>query len=256
MAGAAERAFFEALAACQPGVVRYNGDAGEATAALRALGLAFPNNHWEAGLPSEVEGRLGALLQSFGGSRRDWPAASLLARVDGLITGQPLGPCLVEFDEEQHFSPYRSAAIDALAGTVEMRFDAAAYRRYCTDPDKFREFWRKSRLPSRLLPPRGLVTDKSQLAAILFRNQGAIPDSGYIRAKVGFPFAGGRIAQRAYYDALRDCIHLAEGWRGRGFRPVLRVAVWDLEARLGGGTGRASAAALRKAVEDILARYV
>lgn len=34
--------------------------------------------------------------------------------------------------------------------------------------------------------------------------------SGYIEAKNGFPYLGGRISQRAFYDTLRDVAHLAK----------------------------------------------
>lgn len=34
-------------------------------------------------------------------------------------------------------------------------------------------------------------------------------ESGYICKKNGFEFLGGRIAQRAYYDSLRDVAHLS-----------------------------------------------
>lgn len=224
-----EEDFFASLSACLPGQVLYNGNSGEATAALRELGLEFPNNHWELGLPETISTRLDVLLQALGGTRRDWPRGSLLSHVDGLIVRPPLGPCLVEFDEEQHFSPYRRASLDALEGLVEVRYGLSAYREYCRDPAKFREFWRTSRLPARLLPGRGVVESSAQLASILFRNQRDLPDSGYFRAVAGFPFTGGRIAQRAYYDTLRDCVHESPQWQACGMKPVFRISVWDVE---------------------------
>lgn len=46
--------------------------------------------------------------------------------------------------------------------------------------------------------------------------------SGYIKEKKGFEFLGGRIAQRAYYDCLRDTAHLSE--RNINFESPLRFA--------------------------------
>lgn len=46
--------------------------------------------------------------------------------------------------------------------------------------------------------------------------------SGYICNKKGFEFVGGRIAQRAYYDCLRDTADLSEN--NKGFESPLRFA--------------------------------
>ena len=226
-ARSAEELFFRALQAHLPGKVLYNGDGGGAAEHLRGLGLAVPNRHWGVGLPAATAAALDALLQGFGGARRGWPEADLLPGIDGFITGPPVGPCLVEFDGAEHFSPYRLSSLAAIEGLVETSFDLAAYRGFCTAPALFREFWAKCRLPAKALSAGRVIRSHAQLAGILSRGRGAARASGYARAVRGFPFAGGRIAQRAYHDTLLDCLPQTAVGRASGLRPTLRVAIWD-----------------------------
>ena len=45
----------------------------------------------------------------------------------------------------------------------------------------------------------------------------ASENNGYIEPKSGFEYIGGRVAQRALYDSLRDIAHFAK--ENAGFRP-------------------------------------
>lgn len=225
-----EETYFRALAHRLPGQVLYNGDGGAATAYLSDLGLRLPDRHWDLGLGEDPVGAtLGLLMQEFGGARARWPAdRDLLAGIDGVIADPPFGPCLVEVDTPEHFSPYRLRSLDRLAGVIEHGYDVDRLRSYCREPKFFAQFWEAAGLPPRLLPRGGVVTHPGQFAAILARAGRSIGQAAQVRPVGGFRFVGGRAAQRAYDDSLVDCAHLAVGWRERGFRPVLRVASWDL----------------------------
>jgi hypothetical protein len=230
-----ERAFFAALArALAPGTVLHNADDRAVQRHLAASGARFPNHHWGQGLPADVESAMDLVLTRLGGRRGDWPETDHSGHLDGFLTAEDFGPCLVEFDEEQHFSPYRLASLQILAPVLLPRFDVARYVEYCLDPVRFRRFWRKHRLPSELLRP-GQAPPQSPLefAGTMLRRVRPDPSTRYYAPVRGFPFVGGRIAQRAYYDALRDCYHLTEEGRRLGLRPAIRVAKYQLVAMLG-----------------------
>lgn len=101
-------------------------------------------------------------------------------RLDFLL---PRERCLVEIDEIQHFTSARSKTFDHYPSNVELLFD----------PEGYQALVRRWKLKA----------------------------DGYRRAKtaVDFAFPGGRQAQRAYFDALRD---LAAPFL---FGSVLRVPV-------------------------------
>lgn len=223
-----ERRFFEFLGRELPGQVLYNGDGGAAAAWLGGLGLELPNAHWQMELPAALVVALDDLLTSFGGTRRGWQNGDLRPQLSGVITGLPLGPCVVQWDGAEHFSPYRLSALRRLGELVGPRFPLGAHADYCTSPRHFAAFWESSKLPATLLPRGPTITATSQFAAALTRVRQRLQGSSYVRPVAGFSFVGGRMAQRAYHDALLDCAHLMAAWRRSGVLPVLRVAVWDV----------------------------
>lgn len=253
-AGADESAFFSALAGLPPcGTVLHNRDDRAVQRYLEAAGARMPNHHWDQGLPADVASAMDLVFQRLQGRREGWKEADHARYVDGYLVGGGLGPCLVEFDEEQHFSPFRLATLEILAPLIQPRFDVGQFAGYCLDPACFRQFWRKHRLPSDLLrpgqaPPRSVL----EFTGSLLRRLPPNPATRYYAPVTGFPFVGGRIAQRAYYDSLRDCFHLTAEGRRLGLRPVVRVAKYQVEAALGMSMAAAGAQELQAAVSSML----
>lgn len=96
----------------------------------------------------------------------------------------------VEVDEIQHFTTERLRTLDLYPAAAELRFDTGAYRaligRWYTTGDRYRA----------------------------------------AKPTVDFPFAGGRRAQRAYFDAFRDLAAPSFGLR------VLRIPAPECDGRL------------------------
>jgi hypothetical protein len=130
---------------------------------------------------------------------------SLASKIDGLILDHPIvGTRIVEFDEEQHFTPLRLITLLKLQESIDIPY-FSEYTHICRD---------MAYLNSTVIPKHRLKLSLSVIPTNIaeFRewlSQHA-KTSGYIEAKNGFPYLGGRIAQRAYYDTLRDVAHLAE----------------------------------------------
>jgi hypothetical protein len=250
-----EELFFSALRqVLPPGAVLHNADDQAAAAAIRQAGAACANHHWDQDLPEGVAAAMDLVLERLQGRRDGYKEAGLASYLDGMVRAGEFGPCLVEFDEEQHFSPFRLATIEILSPEVQgQRFDLDLYRRYCTDPVCFRRFWDKHRLPPDLLrpgqtPPRSVL----EFTGTILRRLPPNPATRYYASVPGFPFVGGRIAQRAYYDALRDCYHLTREGRMLGLRPVIRIAKYQVESALGKSMGAAGASELQDAVASLL----
>lgn len=251
-----EPAFFAVLAGLLPhGSVLYNRNGRAAERYFESAGVRMPNRHWGQGLPPDVASAMDLVFERLQGRREGWKEAEHARYLDGCLVASDLGPCLVEFDEEQHFSPFRLATLEILGQLIEPRFDIGLFMGYCLDPVCFRRFWLKHRLPPDLLragqaPPRSVL----EFTGSLLRRLPPNPATRYYAPVSGFPFVGGRIAQRAYYDALRDCYHLtAEGCR-LGLRSVIRVAKYQVEAALGKSMAVAGTDELRAAVAAVLPR--
>jgi hypothetical protein len=112
--------------------------------------------------------------------------------------------CLIEVDELQHFSTARLLTFDAYPAATPLGFVESEYRALC-----------------------GHLHSKADRA---FAH----------RVSADFPFVGGRQAQRAYNDALRDL--LAPSFTGY---PVIRIAAPDRNVR-------AAADALEKSLKRYL----
>ena len=78
----------------------------------------------------------------------------------------------------------------------------------------FQSFSKKNRLK--------LSTNKQLSFAELIEELklSTVSESGYVSKKNGFNYIGGRIAQRAYYDLLRDVAHLSS--ENISLQPILR----------------------------------
>ncbi len=154
------------------------------------------------------------------------PAGPLSHNVDGmLLNHSTLGTRIIEFDEEQHFNPFRKASLLTLEKHVELEY-AQRFNAICDNTKAFREMLRKHRVK---IPESNVPEDVPSF--LKFIERAFISESGYTGAKPGFRFLGGRLAQRAYYDALRDTAHLSV--KNSGFSPALRFAKFEFEEKYG-----------------------
>ncbi len=117
--------------------------------------------------------------------------------------------CIIEFDELQHFTPFRQQTLDLYPDDTELGFRIDSYRSWCDQHS----------------------------AAALRKGPG-----GYRNPKPEFPFENGRAAQRALFDACRDLLPPCFG-----LRPTIRIAEFQLPSLDRGGT--AAEAEVREALE-------
>ena len=140
-------------------------------------------------------------LRSSGG----FASQSLSHHIDGLVCAHPrLGNRIVEFDEEQHFTPARTETLIQLSKMLSNEY-FSEYLDICMTLDYLQnDVLKKHRIKNRLIElPKTFGDFLSWLEEVKENS------SGYIEQKNGFDFLGGRIAQRAYYDTLRDTAHLS-----------------------------------------------
>lgn len=106
---------------------------------------------------------------------------------DGYLPGLN---CLIEFDELQHFTEHRKTTLDHYPAAIPLGFDLGNYRTWC-----------------------GVHADRA------FRKG----PPGYRKPKKEFPFDGGRVAQRALFDAYRDLLPPSHG-----LAPTIRVSEFQI----------------------------
>ena len=117
------------------------------------------------------------------------------APVDGIIKNHSLlGTRVVEFDEFQHFTPQRKLSITIASTYYPLDFHSR-YLRYLDNPEVNNEAERVTRR------------------------------QGFRRPVAGFRYDGGRMSQRAYFDTMKDYVHLSE--LGAGFKPTIRLSIAD-----------------------------
>lgn len=160
------------------------------------------------------------ILKEFN-SNLNIPSISLVSYIDGMIVNHPkLRNRIVEFDEEQHFSPYRQKALVILKEkNVDLGF-IENYLELCKDIKHFTIMLKKHRIKyktDKIIPFNefnNILTDASN-------------NSNYIKQRVGFDFVGGRIAQRAYYDMLRDLAYLSP--KNTDLKQIIRFSKYEIE---------------------------
>jgi len=138
-------------------------------------------------------------------SNKQFDSDSLSHHIDGIISNHPiLKNRIIEFDEEQHFTPARLDTINNLREILPNNYFSKFYL-ICKDLNYLNDHvLKKHRIKNKLknIP-------KSFIEFVDWLEQSNEKSSGYISNKKGFDFLGGRIAQRAYYDCLRDTAHLS-----------------------------------------------
>ena len=166
--------------------------AGYAIASGQTVPWLTGRGHLEPGLsntiPPEVVAVLRRVFIALGGDEDVLRSKrSGALRPDGFIDGQ-----LLEIDEIQHFTTPRLVTLDLYPDAAPLGFDRDDYRSLC-----------------RRWAPRG--GDRYRAT----------------KPTVDFPRPGGRTAQRAYFDAVRDLVapHVGVG-------PVLRIPAPECDAAL------------------------
>lgn len=158
------------------------------------------SGHHVLRFPSAVSEVLDAIYERLGGVLDNSPPHDLTSYIDGMISADhPLGPCLVEFDEEQHFSSFRLVTLPMESDVIKPRFSFEEYRRFCTSEDYYRRFLKKHRL-------RGLDTAAQPTIEHLLQLLGSTTGNtknGFIAPKPGFPFAVAA-SLSVHTDVLRD----------------------------------------------------
>ena len=168
---------------------------------------------------------------------------SLIQFLDGFILNHPrLGTRMVEFDEEQHFTPALKDIIQSQSLVCKKY-----YLELLNDQDYFsQEVLKKNRIRKACSTmPQSFKEFKKWLTAE------QLPSSGYIKEKEnGFPFLGGRIAQRAYYDSLRNVAHLSP--HNQGVRELIRFPKKYFEQQSGSKFGKLAEAEVAELIRKYL----
>lgn len=155
------------------------------------------------GLPHEIELMFAMMLKELL-STGSIGSGSLSHHVDGMfINHTKYGSRIIEFDEEQHFTPFRSVSLRYVSSQVKT-ISLTQFQVYYRNVDYFNRMLRKHRLKVTIKE----VPETVNIFISLIQNY-ARQSNGYIEPKTGFNFVGGRIAQRAYYDSLKDIAHLS-----------------------------------------------
>ena len=162
------------------------------------------DNYLDYDFDQQVIDRYEHLLHALD-SDGSFSSASLSHFIDGLVIGHPvLGSRIVEFDEEQHFTPARKDTLTSLKTILPDSY-LSEYIDICNDLDYLNNaVLKKNRIKNRLT-----ILPDTHKDFIQWLHDSEENISGYIEPKRGFDYPGGRIAQRAYYDSLRDTAHLS-----------------------------------------------
>lgn len=195
--------------------------------------------------------KMNLLLEKLGSNGS--PGTGNLERfIDGMIVNHPiLGTRIVEFDEEQHFTPARLDSLQILKEIDEFPFI-----------DLYTDLCKNNSYLNRYVLPKHRVKENFENDINDFQgfqtwlHSITPPDkkNGYIEAKPGFTFIGGRIAQRAYYDSLRDIAHLATANETK-LTPIIRFPKVYVALILKKEFDQVSMGELQKVIAQYLLEY-
>ena len=170
---------------------------------------------------------------------------SLAHNIDGLLVNHPtLGTRIVEFDEEQHLTPSLAVVLKHQSKDIELGF-TSYYASLLQDVNYLNEqVLKKNRVEQRFNR-----YPENHDAFIKALQEETV--SGYTEPKKnGFNYLGGRIAQRAYYDALRNAAHLSS--KNKDWSPLLRFPKKYFEDKGGMKFSRLSDEKIKLLIEDFM----
>ena len=168
-----------------------------------------------------------------------------------VINHQILGFRIIEFDEEQHFTPARLDALRLLQKIEGLDF-LDLYKQLC----EFEPYLNGFVLPKHRIRDKfdGPITNFSEFQVWHSSITPKEKKNGYIGPKPGFSFIGGRIAQRAYYDTLRDVAHLSASNTSKLF-PIIRFPKAYVSLSLKKDFDQATTSELQKVIATYLLEY-
>ena len=165
--------------------------------------IFFPNNYKDFMFEKNINDCYVKILKHLR-SNCNFSSSSLSHHIDGLIYNHPqLGNRIVEFDEEQHFTHARKVTIEHLSQIISNEY-LDKYLDMCNDFEYSVCVLKKHRIKNKMDN-----TPKTFEDFILWLEEVGEKETNYIKRKANFDYLGGRIAQRAYYDTLRDTAHLS-----------------------------------------------
>jgi len=191
---------------------------------INSTHIFLSNNYKDYSFNQEINESYYKILNDLK-SNHSFTSDSLSHHVDGLIINhQILKNRIIEFDEEQHFTPARKDTLKHLSAILPDQY-FTTFNDICNDITYQNMYvLKKHRINTKL---ETIPTSFKEFTEWLKKSNEK--SSGYICDKNGFEFLGGRIAQRAYYDCLRDTAHLSE--KNIEFESPLRFAKKIFEDR-------------------------
>jgi hypothetical protein len=156
---------------------------------------------------------------------------ALYQYIDGLIFNHPrYGTRIIEFDEEQHFTPFRLYSLKKISNSIELPYKTE-FIELCNNIEYFNEkVLTKHRINSKVRHiPIDLLIFRKYLKD--FADENYIKKgkniNGYIKEKSEFDFIGGRIAQRAYFDTLREIAPYS--LKNNNLKKTIRISKYRFE---------------------------
>jgi hypothetical protein len=178
-------------------------------------------------------------------SNFNFSGKSLATYIDGMLVNHPqLGTRIIEFDEEQHFTPSLYTVLSKQTQLIDLPFIAYYYATLNILDYLNNEVLKKNRIKHQF---EHYPTNHPTFLAVLKDHK----ESGYIKPKPnGFDYLGGRVAQRAYYDSLRNAAHLSP--KNPNFKPILRFPKKYFEDKSGNSFSRISSEQIIRHIRDYL----
>lgn len=194
--------------------------------------------------PKAITAKFESLLKDLN-SNFNFFGKSIAHNIDGLLVNHPkLGSRIVEFDEEQHFTPSLNFALSKQAQEIELGF-TAYYHSVLKNVNYLNsEVLRKNRIKQSF---SAYTLNHNDFTEALKNEK----ESGYIEPKEnGFNYKGGRLAQRAYYDALRNAAHLSP--LNKNFSPILRFPKKYFEDKTGTKFSNLTHTQIKSSIKDFM----
>jgi hypothetical protein len=181
--------------------------------------IFLDKNYLKYQFPDEINNRFTQVLSVLL-CNEELPSGSLSHHIDGLILNHPkYHTRIIEFDEEQHFNPFR---LETLKISSDYFIFKRIYSEHCNNIDCYHRMLCKIRL--RYFPD---CIPKNSTIFQKFIENNFIDKNYYIKPTKGFNFYGGRMAQRAYYDFLRDHAYLSK--KNDVLSETIRFSVFEIE---------------------------